>query len=376
MFRHLAEISGSGGAAALFEMHPAELAALMELYWNLARAIDPTQGLGHPLHRSDVRGVPDSWSDLLLPTRVGATVSLAQSLATSLRRQWASKSWDHLIYAYMIENTRIFEIFRRVVVEFLHGEKLGVPSAATQNWLRATEELFFKSPPPFSAWGVFSDVRSDLRATRRTAYHRLFGMDLNHGADDNKSYPYTKADAANNEFVSTFEEFLREVWVGMVNREVTIGPKPTDDQKISNLAGKLHDMLLSRRLNGNLAREEFFFVAMMSWFHLTVESDLPIIVDLKAVAGAAGPEQRLFKIAQLVGLPAHGLSHSYFDLASPLSAVLTAIESDLFRNTNDVPILYNPAVGSPSLEPLMRIIVNHWSIITGRDVKAGKVATS
>ena len=57
-------------------------------------------------------------------------------------------------------------------------------------------------------------------------------------------------------------------------------------------------------------------------------------------------------------------------------AVLTAIESDLFRNTNDVPILYNPAVGSPSLEPLMRIIVNHWSIITGRDVKAGKVATS
>ena len=31
-----------------------------------------------------------------------------------------------LIYAYMIENTRIYEIFRRVVHELLHGEKLAL----------------------------------------------------------------------------------------------------------------------------------------------------------------------------------------------------------------------------------------------------------
>jgi hypothetical protein len=35
--------------------------------------------------------------------------------------------WDHLIYAYMIENTRIYGIFRCVLREFLHGEKLGMP---------------------------------------------------------------------------------------------------------------------------------------------------------------------------------------------------------------------------------------------------------
>jgi hypothetical protein len=113
---------------------------------------------------------------------------------------------------------------------------------------------------------------------------------------------------------------------------------------------------------------------MMSWFHLTVESDVPIIVDLRANAGRAGPEQRLFKIAQLVGLPAHGLSHSYFDIASPLSVVLTAIETGRFNEAANARLLFEPIMDA--LEPEMRIIINHWSIITGRDVKAGKVATT
>ena len=78
-------------------------------------------------------------------------------------------------------------------------------------------------------------------------------------------------------------------------------------------------MLLARRLNGNLSREEFTAVAMMSWFHLTVDSDSAVVVDLRAQATSA--EQRLFKIAQLVGVPAHGLSGSYFDIAESISAI-------------------------------------------------------
>jgi len=277
----------------------------------------------------------------------------------------------------MVENTRIYEIFRKVVSEFLHGEKLGVPQSATQNWLRATEELFFKDPPPFFSFGVISDVRRDLRATRRNAYQRMFGMDLNHGAEDNRPYPFTKSNAANNEFVTTFEEFLREVWVGMVNFAVVTGPRPIDKERIANLAVKLQDMLSSRRLNGNLSREEFFFVSMMSWFHMTVEAspDVPVIQDLKAVAGTAGPEQRLFKVAQVVGLSAHGLSHSYFDIAQALSLVLNGIESDFFSTAANADLLYDPAKPQ-SVEPQMRTVINHWSVITGRDVKAGKVATS
>ena len=205
-----------------------------------------------------------------------------------------------------------------MVFEFLHGEKLGVPaSAATQNWLRSTEELFYREPPPFFITAVSSHVRPDLRSTRCNAYWRMFGMELNHGTHDNKPYPCVKAEAANNEFVSTFEEFLREVWIGMENVNNQMGAKPTDDAKIADLAKKLFDMLRTRRLTGNLSREEFVFVSWMSWFHLTVDSNLPIIQDLRAQA--TSPEQRLFKIAQRVGLPAHGLSKHYFEIADRIS---------------------------------------------------------
>ncbi len=253
------------------------------------------------------------------PSTTGAQSPDATNFLTEILGHTNGWQWDHLIYAYMIENTRIYEIFRRVVHEFLYGEKLGAPGGSdTQFWLRNTEELFYRDPPPFFITTVSSHIRPDLRASRRNAYQRMFGMDLNHGTDDNTPYPYIRADAANNEFVPTFEELLREVWVGYINRTTTSGAKPTDDEKIRELAHKLHDMLRTRRQNGNLSREEFYFVAMMSWFHLTVDSDLPIIRDLRAIGASA--EQRLFKISQMVGLPAHGLSRSYFQIANAISS--------------------------------------------------------
>ena len=81
----------------------------------------------------------------------------------------------------------------------------------------------------------------------------------------------------------------------------------------ADLMKKLHDMLLARRSFGKLSREEFAAVSMMSWFHLTLDSDSAIVIDLRAQGASA--EQRLFKIAQQVGVPAHGLSASYFDIA-------------------------------------------------------------
>jgi hypothetical protein len=273
----------------------------------------------------------------------------------------------------MIENTRIREIFRRVVHEFLHGEKLGGPSLDTQEWLRTTEQLFYRDPPPLFVTSVHSDIRPDADSTRRNAYQRMFGMDLNHGGPDNKSYSYVKAEAANKEFVSTLEELLREVWVGIINAGNTSGTKATDDAKLSDLLKKLEDMLVARRINGNLSREEFAFVSMMSWFHLTIESDTEVVRDLRS-NGAASAEQRLFKIAQLVGVPAHGLSGSYFDIADSISRVLILIESGFFKTVPGAVVgLYTPGT---VLERAMRTIITHWSIISGRDMKAGRIVPS
>lgn len=375
MFRTFARFL-TNGARDLVRLHPSDLTAVLELAWD-RRSDRQDLELGHPFRRSDLTSFGTTWlgSRALTPP---APIPPAgepdlNQIIDALNRSACGILWDHLIYAYMIENTRIYDIFRRVVHEFLHGEKLGVPgSAESQKWLRTTEELFYRDPPPFFITAVTSYARTDICATRRNAYQRMFGMDLNHGTDDNKPYPYVKADAANNEFVSTFEEFLREVWVGMENVNNTSGANPKDDAKIADLAERIHDMHLTRRETGNLSREEFVFVSWMSWFHLTVESDLPIIQDLRAQA--ASPEERLFKIAQRVGLPAHGLSKSYFDIADSISQILILIETGIFNSPAAVPALYTPAPGGP--EEAMRTIIRHWSIVTGREMKARRVTPS
>ena len=376
MFRTFARFLPNG-ARDLVQFHPADLTAVLELAWD-RRSNRQNLELGDPFHRSDLLNFGTTWfgSNLFTgaaPTPVAGQANL--NLIIDAINLACPILWDHLIYAYMIENTRIYEIFRRVVYEFLHGEKLGVPgSAESQRWLRATEELFYRDPPPLFITAVTGYVRPDIQATRRNAYQRMFGMDLNHGTDDNKPYPYVKAEAANSEFVSTFEELLREVWIGIENVNNLSGANPKDDAKIADLAEKLHDMLRTRRETGNLSREEFVFVSWMSWFHLTLDSDLEIIRDLRAQA--TSPEERLFKIAQRVGLPAHGLSKSYFDIADSISRILIEIETGIFTDPAAVPALYTPAVGGGGPNEAMLTIIRHWSIITGREMKARRVTPS
>lgn len=376
MFKKLVEqVSIPDPAGTLVSLHPIELTGLLEQAWNM-RVSDTTLEIGHPNRRSNVPGISIGIPSPVLvpPSLTGQIPGPAQPFTNVLSQtSRAGIPWDHLIYAYMIENTRIYEIFRRVVHEFLNGEKLGIPREDTQLWLRSAEELFYRDTPPFSITTLSSHIRPDVRALRRNVYQRMFGMDLNHGTDENAPYHYVRAEAANNEFVPTFEELLREVWVGFSHRNNQVGARPTDDTKIEELAHKLHDMLLTRRQRGNLSREEFFFVSMMSWFHLTVDNDLPIIRDLRA--DGESPEQRLFKVAQLVGLPAHGLSRSYFQIADAISAVLIAIETGDFHTSGTAPTFYDPTPPN-TLANDMNTIITHWSLITGRDMKARKVATT
>lgn len=378
MFRFLAS-KVTDGAKRLVELHPAELTALLELAWNV-RVHVTSNPTGHPDHRSDTPGlaIPQMPLPVLTPpSNIGASPDPAADFAKVLTNTLAEIGpsgigWDHLIYAYMISNTRIVPIFRRVVHEYLHGEKFGAPHEDTQRWLRNTEELFFRDPPPFSITTLTSQIRPDIETMERQAYYRMFGMDLNHGKDDNSPYPYVKVAAANKEFVTTFEELLRETWIGFINRSTTSGANPTDDAKIEDLARKLNNMLIDRRRFGNLSREEFYLVAMMSWFHLTVENiNLPIIKDLRVEGTSA--EQILFKIAQMVGLPANGLADHYFEIANPLSEVLIAIEKGTQQQPGAARTFYDPTVPN-QLSDRMNKIITHWSAITGHDVKAGKVA--
>ncbi len=366
-------------AKKLFRLHPIELASLLDQAWEI-RVHDRGEDQGHPDRRSNLPGLPSyllelfacaekNFTNICVKKEATSTAPARLDPCTESRELPSCARWNHLIYAYMIENTGIYEVFRTVLHEFSNGEELGVPIDGADHWLRNTEELFYKAPASFSIMSLNSDIRPSLCSTRRNAYYRMFGMELNHQQVDQK--PYIKAKAANNEFVHTLEEFLREIWVGIINVGNTSGENRVDDSEIANLAEKLFDMLGTRRLGGNLAREEFFFVSMMSWMQLTLEFNSPIVQSLRAEG--TSPEQRLHKMAQRVGKPAHALSKNFFDMADAISRILILIETGRYNTENNVAELYTDGVGP---KDDVQKIITHWSITTGHELKAKKVVAS
>jgi hypothetical protein len=347
-------------AAGVFAVHPLVLGRALEEAYSVRdqgspRGPFPSPSIPPELLRDQLAsGIDRMLPDVIYPARGAGPPFL----------------WHHLIYAYIIEQTRAFEIFERVLFEFLNGEVLEVASGPGQQWLRATEDLLYRDEPSFQIYAVTSWIRPDIRATRRNAYWRMFGLDLDHGKGSDPHYPYEQAQAANLAFVATFEEFSREVWRGIENVVNISGANPTDDAAIANLARELCDMLQVRRLAGTLSREEFVFVSMMSWLHLTVLFNSPIVVDLRCEASS--PEQRLEKIGTRVNMPAHPKSESYFRLAEPMARILIALEMGLFNSPANAAALYAPG----AVRDDMMTVITHWSIATGRDLKARNVSVS
>jgi hypothetical protein len=202
-----------------------------------------------------------------------------------------------------------------------------------------------------------------------TTYYWMFGIDLSHASEVAAHHPYVKPAASNRDFISTFEVFAREVWRGIVNVKNTSGANDTDATVISTLARRIYDMMATRRLNGNLAREEFRAVAVMSFLHLAVLYDSPAVVDLKATASS--PEMRLQKVAERVGMTAHPKSKPFFDLAAPFSKLMQQIESGNFNQPSLAQALYFPV--SPISNNAEKVI-DQYTLATGRDLKSQTVA--
>jgi len=271
-----------------------------------------------------------------------------------------STTWDHLIYAYLIENTRIFDIFAKVMETCCFSEQLGTLSTASQMFLRTTHALILSDPPPTTIWNVTGWECPDEISQRMATYWSMFGIELSHAADIAAKHQYAKPAGANVDFIETFEALARTVWRGIVNVSNVTGPNDTDNQAIISAARRLFCMLDARRQDCNYARQEFRAVAVMSWLHLAVSFDSPIVVDLGAQASCL--EERLYRIARRVGMTAHPRSQALFALAQPFSYLLRLIEVQGFDARN----LYRTPVG----RDLSETVIGNYSIAMGRDVKA------
>jgi hypothetical protein len=284
----------------------------------------------------------------------------------------SNPAWDHLGYAYMLENTRAVQILRRVVREYRAGEGLGIPSRETQRWLDATEALLFGAANPIPTWLSTSTIRHDPEAVRRNAYWRYFGLDLAFGTDDNRPPVYDKATAANTGFVRLFEELLFELWQAMTNVRNISGVNASDDDRIYRITEELRFVLRSRRLEDVLTREELAAVTALGWTELSVSLNTAVVMDLRAEA--TSPADRLRLIGERVGLPAHSKSAAFFSMASDLSLFLRTIESGLVAGPEFAWLLYleQPPMGSTAtpIGAESRRVITEWAAATGKDLKA------
>ncbi|HYC50923.1 MAG TPA: hypothetical protein VEB19_07445 [Gemmatimonadaceae bacterium] len=264
----------------------------------------------------------------------------------------------HIAYAYLLESTNIEAVMRRVVQEWVTGEKLPFPTLPTHVWLRTTEQLFFTNPQPPSIRSLTSDIRPDRGGIRRNAYYRLLGFEL-----PGSSQAFIKPDVANRELLRAWEQLLRETWQAYMNRLNLIGPNSTDLNALVDLVREIRDMLTARRMNGALSREEFDAVRQFSWFHLSVLGNTQIVANLNAISTSSA--MRLKKIADLVNVPIHSKTDSFFQMAFAMARILELIETGMV-NVGNIQQLY---VGVGVIANSMRALWTHWPQATGRAVK-------
>jgi hypothetical protein len=299
----------------------------------------------------------------------GKDLSLSLLPPTSPRHP---TNWDHLIYAYVIENTRIYEIFRRVLDKYIHGGELETPSPASQLFWRNLEFLMYGDAVPSMVWTTSGRLRRDEQADRCSTYFWMFGIDLSHAQQLAVEHPYDKPAAANRDFIPTFEAFAREVWRGIVNARNTSGANDTDPTVIAYLAERIYDMMQTQRQSGNQSREELRAVAIMSFLHLAVFYDSPMVQDLRAEGSS--PEMRLQKIAERVGMTAHPKSKALFDLAGPFSKLMQLIETARYNNAQFTPELYQEQPAPTRVSRTAEDVIDQYTLATGHDLKAVPVS--
>jgi hypothetical protein len=382
MYRYLAKQFPS--PPQLFLVHPFQLSRWLEVAWAAAPKV-PLIG-GSPANEQ--LGSTTVIADFDLPELLLETLEPGIDLAhpgdwvTPGDRHTAPLLWDHLIYAYLIESTGVYEIISEIVSRMVRGDTLGRLSPETLQWARAMEELLFRDPPPFSIGSVISRLRSDPRIERRRAYYSFFGFDLPFPlpaspvlADGGQPPWKLDVGGANITFQQRLTELFGQIWTGYENRLNQVGANATDAQYVGLLCQTIDDMLGNRRQDGRMAREEMTYVAAMSLCHLTVEYDTPVVQDLQATA--TSPEERLYKMGAKVGKVPAIRSRELFELAEPMSALLWGIELGIFNPGAAPESLYLPnTLGGPPTQLNIEVnrIIDLWQSATGTRVKGPSVS--
>src|SRR5947208_10106476 len=112
--------------AVLSAYRPSQLSEFLELFWSSWRNPARQGALGPNL-------TPAAHQTMGRPSLLDPLLVAAGGVFNPPRAP-IPVQWHHLVYAYMLENTRIVDIFRRVLYEWVHGERLPTATQPTQRW--------------------------------------------------------------------------------------------------------------------------------------------------------------------------------------------------------------------------------------------------
>lgn len=289
----------------------------------------------------------------------------------------------HLIGAYLLENTRILQIFEKFVEKYLRDEEFGIASNnQVTSWIHNTEQLIFRGDAQIRSY-----LRPNSESVRRNAYWRMLGMDLAFGdsSSQSNSFPYHKSKASNQQFVPLFEKYLSEIWQAYANARNTSGENKSDVNVLVDMAMQLRELLIARRgdtgattyASQNLSREEFASVLVTAWFTFIISDDTPVVQFLNCQSSTIG--ERLMKIGNKVGVPAHSKCQYLFEMAAAASTILITIETggildnpivlqNILSSLNPNPAVAPAAVNVNYMTDLLTVI-NNWEKATGHKIK-------
>jgi hypothetical protein len=310
-------------AQALLQAHPLELTALIESVWREHR------GPALPPPALPIAAWPQAMTDRILN-------EFQSGLPRGPLARLANTRWDHVIYAYMIEKTGIFDIFRKVSELYQSGEQLPAPGPESQRFWASANSLIFSSPPPMTVRNI-SGPHPDEEAQRMALYQRMLGLDLLDAAEIRQIHPYKPPVGSNVDFRANFEAFFRETWRGIANSRRVGAANDTNYVTIASRAKWIHNEMRARRRHENLLREEFRVVSVMSLLELAVSFDSSVVRDLNARADSRG--ERLSLIAKQVGIAAHPKSNALFEISVALSRLLQLIERGAFNEVRQAEML-------------------------------------
>lgn len=319
-----------------FTLRASEISETLERYWEL---------FNNEINRSFASGLPPTDQRFYCP-------------------------FNHLGYSFLLENTKIFEIFHKIMELYINGETLTHPTIEAARWLQNTTKLMFNDEPIYSNFLVTNKISTSEDTSRRNSYKRLFGADLSHGNSQNQNYP--KSNINNDDFFRVYEEFLKLSWIGQAEYTNTSGTNYTESERIKTLADDLKSMLLSRRtVENSLENYEFLDLSTIEfkshlrsmWFYHAISYNSPIIKEMSCEGTSAF--DRLQKMGSKVGINCHSKTSSFMELAPLFGFWCRSLELDMIDDG------YISSMLTPQTAPHKHVtaMINLYEATTGKDIK-------